>query len=191
MKRKVFLKRIALGSGGAILLPSSVLLQGCENSPRMRTDLTEADIPLLDEIGETIIPTTALSPGAKETNIGKYMLLMYQDCLPLEEQAIFLNGINTLDDRAFQSLSSTFIAANENERLSLLEQLQVEADAYALSMEGEEKVPVHYFSLLKNLTMSGYFTSKIGITQARKYLPLPGKFEACIPYAPGDRPWAT
>ena len=182
---------MALGSGGALLFPSLSLLQGCEYSPKVRTDLPEADITLLDEIGETIIPTTALSPGAKATNIGEYILLMYTDCMPLDEQMILLNGVNALDERAFQSLSSSFIAASDEEKLNLLEQLQVEADAYYLSMQDEEKVPVHYFSLLKNLTMTGYFTSKIGMTQARNYLPLPGKFESCIAYNPGDKPWAS
>lgn len=191
MKRKAFLNRMALGTGGALLLPSLSLVQGCEYSPKVRKGLTEADITLLDEIGETIIPSTALSPGAKATNIGEYILLMYTDCMPLEEQMILLNGVNALDERAFQSMSSSFIAASDEEKLKLLEQLQVEADAYYLSMQDEEKVPVHYFSLLKNLTMTGYFTSKIGMTQARNYLPLPGRFEACIAYNPGDKPWAS
>ena len=75
--------------------------------------------------------------------------------------------------------------------MALLEELQTEAEAYNLSMEGVDEMPTHYFDMLKGLTVSGYFSSEIGMTQAREYLPLPGKFEACIPYNQGDKPWAT
>ena len=191
MKRNEFLNRLSLGTGAALILPSVNLLQGCAYEPQYRKTLTEADIPLLDEIGETIIPTTASSPGARATNIGAYMLLMYRDCMPVEEQIIFLDGLNELDTRAAETYSNSFIKAKPEERLRLLESIQTEAEAYYLRMEGSEEVPPHYFQLIKGLTLSGYFSSEIGMTQAREYLPLPGKFDACIPYAKGDKPWAT
>ena len=43
----------------------------------------------------------------------------------------------------------------------------------------------------KARTISGYFSSEIGMTQARNYLPLPRKFEVCNSYQQGDKPWAT
>ena len=43
----------------------------------------------------------------------------------------------------------------------------------------------------KALTISGYFSSEIGMTQARNYLPLPRTFEVCISYQQGDKPRAT
>ncbi len=43
----------------------------------------------------------------------------------------------------------------------------------------------------KALRLSGYFSSEIGMTQARNYIPLPRKFEVCISYQQGDKPWAT
>jgi len=49
----------------------------------------------------------------------------------------------------------------------------------------------HFFELFKDLTISGYFTSEIGATQARQYQAVPGKYQGCIPYKKGDKPWAT
>jgi hypothetical protein len=43
---------------------------------------------------------------------------------------------------------------------------------------------------MKQLTMLGYFTSEVGSTQALRYVPVPGKYEGCIPYKKGDRAWA-
>ena len=191
MKRSKFLHRLSLGTGAAVLLPSVSLLQSCEYKAQMRTALSDADIPLLDDIGETIIPTTDASPGARATEIGAYMLLMYQDCMPAEEQAIFVDGLNELDNRAAQQFSSSFIDAKPEEKLNLLQTLQAEAEDYYLKREGAEDIPPHYFQLIKGLTLSGYFSSEIGMTQAREYRPVPGKFEACIPYSKDVKPWAT
>ena len=191
MKRRGFLHQMSLGTGALMLLPSIGLLQSCEYKPVIRTTLSEADIPFLDEIGETIIPSTESSPGAKATNIGAYMLLMYQDCMPTEEQVIFLDGINELDKRAALQFSDSFVKAKAPEKLKLFETLQMEAESYYLSMEGTKIIPAHFFQLFKNLTLSGYFSSEIGMTQAREYLPVPGKFTACIPYnSRTDKTWA-
>ena len=50
--------------------------------------------------------------------------------------------------------------------------------------------PVHYFRMMKELTLVGYFTSEIGCTQALRYVESPGRFDPCVPYAPGDKVWA-
>jgi len=50
--------------------------------------------------------------------------------------------------------------------------------------------PTHYFRMMKELTMLGYFTSEIGCTQAQRYAETPGKYDPCVPYKPGDKAWA-
>jgi hypothetical protein len=47
-------------------------------------------------------------------------------------------------------------------------------------------MPSQYYALIKQLTLFGYFTSKEGITQALRFTPVPGKWEACIDYKKGD-----
>lgn len=173
-----------------MILPSIGVLHGCEYEPKTRLSLTESDIPLLDELGETIIPTTTDVPGAKATNIGAYMLLMYQDCMTGEEQQIFVQGINELDNRSARQYSSSFLNAKDKQKLGLLEMVQAEAVAYNLQNEGMDIVTPHFFDILKGLTLSGYFSSEIGMTVAREYLPLPGKYVACMPYSKSDKVWA-
>jgi len=43
---------------------------------------------------------------------------------------------------------------------------------------------------LKQLTIWGYFTSEVGATKALRYNPIPGRYDACIDYKPGDKAWA-
>jgi len=50
--------------------------------------------------------------------------------------------------------------------------------------------PSHYFRMMKELALLGYFTSEIGCTQAQRYEETPGKWEPCIPYKAGDPAWA-
>lgn len=58
---------------GGTLIGSQVLLTAC-SAPEKGTGLfSVADIKFLDEIGETILPATASSPGAREVSIGKFM----------------------------------------------------------------------------------------------------------------------
>ena len=39
-----------------------------------------------------------------------------------------------------------------------------------------------FFSILKELTVEGYCTSKLGATQALTYVYIPGSFQGCIEY---------
>jgi hypothetical protein len=50
--------------------------------------------------------------------------------------------------------------------------------------------PAHYFRMMKELALLGYFTSEIGYTQAMRWQETPGRFDPCVPYTPGDRAWA-
>jgi hypothetical protein len=50
--------------------------------------------------------------------------------------------------------------------------------------------PSHYFRMMKELALLGYFTSEIGCKQAQRYVESPGRFDPCAPYAPGEKAWA-
>ena len=52
------------------------------------------------------------------------------------------------------------------------------------------ETPTHYFRMMKELALLGYFTSEIGCTQAQRYIESPGRFDPCVPYAPGEKAWA-
>jgi hypothetical protein len=55
----------------------------------------------------------------------------------------------------------------------------------------KEQMPAHYFTMMKQLTLWGFFTSEPGATKALRYVAVPGKYEGCIPYKKGDKAWAT
>jgi hypothetical protein len=51
--------------------------------------------------------------------------------------------------------------------------------------------PAHYFRMMKELALLGYFTSEIGYTKAMRYTESPGRFDPCIPYTAGEPAWAS
>src|SRR5690606_14637450 len=51
--------------------------------------------------------------------------------------------------------------------------------------------PVHYFRMIKELALLGYFTSEIGYNQAMRYVESPGRFDPCVPYTEGETIWAA
>lgn len=50
--------------------------------------------------------------------------------------------------------------------------------------------PSHYFRMMKELALLGYFTSEIGYMQAQRYTESPGRFDPCVPYKKGEKAWA-
>jgi Gluconate 2-dehydrogenase subunit 3 len=50
--------------------------------------------------------------------------------------------------------------------------------------------PPHYFRMMKELSLLGFFTSEVGMTKAMRYVESPGRFDPCLPYKAGEKAWA-
>jgi hypothetical protein len=179
--------------GGAALIGQSAWLSGCATSRPVAGELFSAvDVALLDEIAETILPETK-TPGAKAAQVGPFIAMMVTDTYDPREQRIFLDGVATLerDCRALNGVD--FMAASVPQRVALLTRVDAEAVEYMRrrpDTPGAQQQPLHYFRMIKELTLLGYFTSEIGYTQAMRYIETPGRFDPCIPYKVGDKLWA-
>lgn len=51
--------------------------------------------------------------------------------------------------------------------------------------------PAHYFRMMKELALLGYFTSELGYTKVLRYAETPGRFDPCIAYTAGEPAWAA
>ena len=149
---------------------------------------TAADVALLDEIADTILPETS-TPGAKAAKTGAFMALSATDVYTAENQSIFRTGLRKVDEACTAAHGLPFIAATPAQRLTVLETLDREQKA-AMDARKSSEEPRHYFRLMKELALLGYFTSEIGCTKALRYVESPGRFDPCAPHQPGDRSWA-
>jgi len=196
MDRRELLKMIALLTGG-VVVGSEAFLTGCKNTETTGSSMafTEADIPYLDEVAETILPATS-TPGAKAAKVGQFMTVIVNDCYEEGDQKTFHEGMKQLNDAFDKKYNTSFVKGTPQQRHDFLVDLDKEAKdhqkkrAEAREKNKDDKTPNHYFSLMKQLTLWGYFTSKEGMENALRYNPVPGHYEGCIDYKKGEKSFA-
>jgi hypothetical protein len=126
-------------------------------------------------------------PGAKATQIGSFMAMMVHDCYVPAEQAIFRDGMKQIADTHRQRFGSTFIAGRPVDRTAVLEAFDREQRAYQAQRAPDQ--PPHFFRIMKELTILGYFSSELGATKALRFIETPGAFDGAAPYTKGDKAW--
>jgi hypothetical protein len=188
MDRREAISALTLLLGGTIAGAELFMGYGCNPAEKYNELFDQDQVTLLREIAETILPETS-TPGAKAAGTGEFMALMVQDCYAKEDQDVFLDGLSSIDNAAKEKFSKKFLELNAKQRTELLTALDKEQRRYQETKKAEE--PNHYFRMMKELTLLGFFTSEAGATKALRYVEVPGRFDACVPYKKGDRAWAT
>jgi hypothetical protein len=186
MNRRDAIEHISLLLGGTIV-GSTFFLNGCKSNTATEAAFSTDDIAYLDEIADTILPPTK-TPGAKAAKTGAFMTVMVNDCYEEKDQKIFHEGMKKLNDLSKKTYDKSFIESTPQQKHDVLVKLDKEQKEYMKNKKKED--PSHYFRMMKELTLLGYFTSEIGCTQARRYIQTPGRFDGCVPYKKGDKAWA-
>jgi hypothetical protein len=212
--RREAILRVTAILGGVALVGGTALLTGCREE---NTDVpfTADEIAYLDEIAETILPQTS-TPGAKAAKTGAFMALIVTDSYDSRDRKTFRQGMHKLDKASDKAYGVSFVKATPQQRLTLLnvldreqydegERRKAEAIKTTEAFLSEKTAPVsdvnaapaiiarppaHYFRMMKELALLGYFTSEIGCTQAQRYVETPGRYDPCVPYHPGEKAWA-
>ena len=123
------------------------------NSERFFTDSEMATITLLADI---IIPKDDFSESASKAGVPDFIEFMVKDIpdykLPMR------GGLKWLDIQCLKRYKHAFIECDEQQQLSMLDEI-----AYPAKAKPEMKQGVAFFDLMRNLTASGFFTSEIGV----------------------------
>jgi hypothetical protein len=186
MERREALKKIAYLMGGAISATTmGVLFESFTvYDPEKNTYFFSAtDEEILAEFSEIILPTTASSPGAKAAGVGAFIPLTVKDCYPPKLQEVFKKGFDDMLAKCKTKFNKEFLSLNSDEKNQLMNDLKQQAI-------DSNKEP-SFFMIARDLTILGYFSSEIGCTMAREYLPIPGKYDGNAEYKPGQKAWAT
>lgn len=208
MTRREAWRRVSALMGGLALMDAEALLAGTFDEAALDQamaggigEFTASDIAFLDEIADTILPETT-TPGAKAAKTGAFMALMVTDAYTDRNRQVFREGMRQVDEGCRAAAGTSFMQATPAQRLTLLEALDREqrtameeraeaprSRAPAAASRPEDEPP-HYFRMMKELALLGYFTSEIGYRQAMRYIESPGRFDPCVPHVPGDKTWA-
>ena len=145
INRREAIQRVTAMLGGLTLIGGSSLITACEKAQERAADTAKAaagpqqpigefsvqDIAYLDEIADTILPTTQASPGAKAAKTGAFMALMVTDTYDPNDQKTFRAGMQTLDEASKKANGGAgFMAATPEQRLTLLTEIDKQAKAH-------------------------------------------------------------
>ena len=167
---------------GGVLLTSNGFLIACarDRSAASGKALTLDDEALIEEIADTLLPTTPSSPGAKAAGAGAAINLLLTDCYEPEAQERVVNGLKEFR-KTCKQCGDGFASLPQQNREKILREIDAEAQ-----QEGEK----HYFGLIRELATRAYFSSEIGKTKAMRYVMVPGKWVGCVPLSPGQPAWS-
>lgn len=163
------------------------------------------DVSLLNEIAESIIPATDI-PGAQAADVGAFMAEAVTECYEPQYQAAFVAGLRAVESACHGRYGRGFREVTASERTALLSEIDGERNWRELWNRGERGLRMvarpligsmpasvqtpHYFTMMKDLTVLGYFTSQLGATQALRHSAIPGDYDGALPYRKGDRAWS-
>ncbi len=189
MNRREALSAVTFLLGGTVI-GAEVFLSGCGRTKDevLSGTLSNNDIMLLNDIGETILPATTSSPGAKETNVGAFMKSIVSDCYNSEEQKIFQDGLLKLNDATQKLFGKNFTALDEMQKHEFILGLEKESTSYGLTKAPTDP-DTHYYTMIKQLTVWGFLSSEGGATKALRHVAVPGRYEGCITLQPGEKAW--
>ncbi|HEU4780852.1 MAG TPA: gluconate 2-dehydrogenase subunit 3 family protein [Steroidobacteraceae bacterium] len=179
MQRREVLRRVAWMLGGAVSVPAALaVLQGCSAkdssvsaaAPKFLTAPAHMDI--VTEIVDIIIPKTDTS-GAKDAGVPAFIDSVLAAVYPKDAQERFIAGL-----REFAAAASTsgkpFLEREPAQRVALVKQ-SIET---AL---GGERNPKPFILMARELTLLGFFTSRVGITENMEYVAVPTAYHGCVP----------
>jgi hypothetical protein len=165
VKRRDALKAAGLIAGGA-LFASSGVLEACRTGAARAGVLSDEDQVLAEEIADTLFPTTAGSPGAKAAGTGAAMNLILSDCYTPADQRAVSEGLERFRAKNFLELS------------------RADRETFVRSVGRQA-----WFQPVRDLALGAYFSSETGMTQALRYVRVPGKYVGCMPLEPGQPAW--
>ena len=162
--------------GASVLLGSASLgkvMEAFAAGPKHATFFTAAEMRTLRALVDVILPATD-SPAASAADTQLFIDLAIPACATPAAQKTFRAGLKAIGD-GFSSLPHDQQVASLKARAT-----------QDIALDYDQS----FFKILKDYTLTGYFLSEIGATQALAYIRVPGGYQGDLPLAPNQKAWA-
>ncbi|MHA8099192.1 gluconate 2-dehydrogenase subunit 3 family protein [Aquirufa aurantiipilula] len=182
MKRRDYLKNIGLSSLGlAALNPQVKAMEALEGAPDPKKvatlkvpngrtmDEAERDAKLMVEkflnahelatitiLSDIIIPADGKSGSASQSGVTKFIEFIVKD--KPEFKTPMRGGLRWLDGESKRRFSKLFTEITPKQRIEIVEDI-----AYPEKVKPQFSQGVNFFTLMRNLTATGFYTSRIGL----------------------------
>lgn len=197
MTRRQVLQAVAVLLGGAVSSSVVGAVLGCgrrrDTGPAWQPRALSAEQDrLVTGIAEAILPATD-TPGAEAAQVNRFIDLLLSDWLEPEEKERFLAGLAELEGVCQDRFGRSFLDLTPEEQIAVLAPLDEEAAeirraATTAGVAEIEEPP--FFLTMKEWTLTGYYTSEIGMTQELQHLKVAGSYAGCVPLDEVGRSWA-
>ena len=121
--------------------------------PKYFTDHEMATIAILADI---IIPRDAVSGSATDAKVPEFIEYIVKE--KTEYQTPMRGGLRWVDIYCLTNYGKTFRESDDKQKITLVDQI-----AYPKKTKPEFKQGTAFFSLMRNLTSTGFYTSEIGV----------------------------
>jgi len=147
-------------------------------------------VALIDQI----VPATD-TPGAKEVRVNEFIDVILTEWATEDERNKFLDGLADVDKQSNTLFSKDFAAASPEQQLTLLRSMDEAADIARSNQKDrlpfwepqgrDTQMQDDFFTVFKNMTLHGYYTSEAGFTQELKLQIIHGAQHGCWPIGRG------
>ncbi|MGI4727429.1 MAG: gluconate 2-dehydrogenase subunit 3 family protein [Janthinobacterium lividum] len=120
------------------------------------TFFTKAEMATITVLGDIIIPKDEHSGSASDAGVPEFIEFIVKD-IP-EHKTPMRGGLRWLDVQCAERYNHAFVDCSHDQQIEM-----VTAIAYPLKAKPEMQQGVNFFNRMRDLTSSGFFTSKIGI----------------------------
>lgn len=131
---------------------------------------TDHERATLVVLGDLIIPKDDVSGSASDAKVIDFLDFIVKD-IP-EHQVPLRGGLRWLDMQCLNRYEHSFVGSAENQQLEILEEI-----AYPMKAKPDMQQGAVFFSRLRNLVATGFYTSQIGIKDIGYVGNVPGKWE--------------
>jgi len=139
--------------------------------------LSKTQSAVLSAYCQRIIPKTD-TPGAIEAGVPQFIEMMLGDWSTETERRPFFAGLNAIDAHAQKTFRKGFARLKPKDQDSII---------VSLTHGDVSGAPADFFGQSRQLALTGYYTSEIGMTVERIYIPVPGEYNGHYPYAQAGR----
>lgn len=116
---------------------------------------TDQEMALIAILVDVVIPKDAVSGSASEAKVPEYIEFMMKD--QPGNQTAFRGGLMWLNLQASERFSKPFAELPESQRMEIIEEI-----AWPDNSSPESEPGIRFFNLLRNMTVSGFYTTEIG-----------------------------
>lgn len=116
---------------------------------------TESEMTMLAVLVDIVLPKDDTSPSASEAKVPDFIEFMMKD--QPANQTPFRGGLMWINHSASELFNKSFVELSNSERIQIIEEIAWPDRA----TEGSE-AGVKFFNLLRNLTITGFYTSEHG-----------------------------